>query len=56
MRFQRTAALLGLLVLWLALGPWVFLGRSVCSSWPGSVSGCARRGASLRPSAWPRWP
>ena len=25
MRFQRTAALLGLLVLWLALGPWVFL-------------------------------
>ena len=25
MRFQRTAALLGLVVLWLALGPWVFL-------------------------------
>jgi hypothetical protein len=25
MRFQRTAALLGLLVLWLALGPWVVL-------------------------------
>jgi len=25
MRLQRTAALLGLLVLWLALGPWVFL-------------------------------